>query len=149
MAQKYFEEYLKVMYLLKKEKNEIRVTDIANKLNCTKANVNKYIKQLAENNLITYETYGHIDLTIDGEKIAKKVLAAYDIVYLFLKEVLHLEKESAQQEAEKMKKVLSDETLNKLVKYTHESLGLQKLDCEYDINNERCINCARPMYRKK
>lgn len=149
MLQKNFEEYLKTMYLLKKENNEIRVTDIANSLNCTKANVNKYVKQLSENNFITYETYGSIDLTEQGEKIAKKVLEAYDITYLFLKEVLHLNQAQAKEEAEKMKKALSDETINKLAKYTHETLGLQKLDCDYDINNERCISCARRTYRKE
>ena len=39
--------------------------------------------------------------------------------------------------------VISDETLNTLAKYTHKVLGLNNLECDYDINNERCRNCAR------
>ena len=36
MITKASEEYLKTMYVLKKQNGNIRVTDIANKMNCTK-----------------------------------------------------------------------------------------------------------------
>ena len=39
---------------------------------------------LKENGYIEYETYGPIKLTKEGENLAKKILEAYDIVYLFL-----------------------------------------------------------------
>lgn len=42
-----------------------------------------------------------------------------------------------------MRAALDDETLNKLVVYTHNTLGLNKLDCGYDIDKEKCINCLR------
>ena len=70
-------------------------------------------------------------------------MEAYDIVYLFVKEVLNVEEEKAEEEAIKMKAVISDETINKLAKYVHKALGLSNLDCNYDINNERCIDCLR------
>ena len=70
-------------------------------------------------------------------------MEAYDIVYLFVKEVLNVEEEKAEEEATKMKAVISDETINKLAKYVHKALGLSNLDCNYDINNERCIDCLR------
>ena len=46
MISKSLEEYVKVMYVLKMNKGEIRVTDIANSLGVSKASVNKAIKQL-------------------------------------------------------------------------------------------------------
>ncbi len=55
MISKALSEYLKTMYVLKKQNNEIRVTDIANKMNCTKPSVNKALKNLKEENLIKYE----------------------------------------------------------------------------------------------
>lgn len=143
MITKSQEEYLKTMYILKKQNKNIRVTDIANKMQCTKPSVNKAIHNLKNNGLINYEIYGAIELTQDGEKLAKKVLEAYDIVYLFLKEVLNIEEEKAHNEAEKIKSIIEDETLNKLAKYVHEVLGLNSLNCDYDINNERCIECVR------
>ena len=143
MVTKSLEEYLKTMYVLKKQNGNIRVTDIASKMNCTKPSVNKAIHNLKDNGLLNYESYGTIELTKEGEDLAKKILEAYDIVYIFLKDVLNLDSENAKLEAEKIKLATSDETLNKLAKYVHNELGLNSLDCNYDINREKCRSCAR------
>ena len=143
MISKALEEYLKTIYLLKTQNGNIRVTDIANKMNCSKPSVNKAINNLKENNLINYETYGTIELTEEGENLAKKILETYDIVYLFFKDVLGLDEEKAEQEAEEVKLVITDETTNKLARYTHKVLGLYNLDCAYDVNQERCRRCKR------
>ena len=148
MISKSLEEYLKTMYVLKKQNGNIRVTDIAKKMNCTKPSVNKAINNLKENGLLNYETYGTIELTEQGENLAKKVLEAYDIVYLFLKDVLNLETKEAEKEAEKIKSTATDETINKLAKYVHKVLGLSNLDCDYDINKERCRSCKRRTTKK-
>ncbi len=143
MISKSLEEYLKTMYVLNQQNGNIRVTDIANKMNCTKASVNKAVNNLKDNNLVIYESYGKIELTTQGEDLAKKILEAYDIVYLLLKEVLNLEEKQAHSEAEKIKLAITDNTINKIAKYVHKELGLNSLDCDYDINKERCRNCAR------
>jgi len=149
MISKSLEEYLKTMYVLKKQNENIRVTDIANKMNCTKPSVNKAINNLKEEKLINYETYGTIELTEQGENLAKKNLETYYIIYVFLKEVLNLDAEIAQTEAEKIKSSISDETINKLAKYVHEVLGLSNLNCNYDINKEKCRSCIKITERKK
>lgn len=143
MVSKSLEEYIKTMYVLKKQNGNIRVTDIAKKMNYTKASVNKALYNLKNEGLVNYESYGTIELTEEGENLAKKILEAYDIVYLFLKDVLNLESEEAEKEAEKIKLVTTDETINKLAKYVHSVLGLSNLDCDYDINKERCRCCER------
>lgn len=143
MVSKALEEYLKTMYVLKKQNGNVRVTDIANKMNCTKPSVNKALYNLKDNGLVNYESYGTIELTQKGENLAKKVLEAYDIVYVFLKDVLNLESKQAETEAEKIKSSLEDDTINKLAKYVHSELGLSNLDCDYDINKEKCRCCAR------
>ena len=143
MISKSSEEYLKTMYILKQQNGNIRVTDIANKMNCTKPSVNKAVNNLKEEGLLNYESYGSIELTEKGIDLAKKILEAYDIVCLFLKDVLDLEETEAEQEAEKLKSTLSDNTINKLARYVHEVLGLNNLKCDYDINKEKCRCCAR------
>lgn len=143
MISKATEEYLKTMYVLKKQNGNIRVTDIANKMSCTKPSVNKALKSLKENGYIEYETYGPIKLTKEGENLAKKILEAYDIVYLFLKDVLGLENEIAKCEADKIKLVVEDDTLNSLAKYVHKVLDLKDLDCCYDLNKEECRSCKK------
>lgn len=149
MVSKASEEYLKTMYILKKQKGNIRVTDIAEKMNCTKPSVNKALYNLKDNGLINYESYGTIKLTLNGENLAKKILEAYDIVYLFLKDVLNLETEEAKKEAEKIKLAIDDKTINQLAKYVHKVLDLNDLDCDYDINKEKCRCCERRTARKK
>lgn len=80
---------------------------------------------------------------MNGEELAKKILEAYDIVYLFLKDVLNIEVEEASKEAEKIKLAITDDTINKLAKYVHKVLDLNDLDCDYDVNKEKCRTCVR------
>ncbi len=143
MLSKSLEEYLKTMYIIKKQNGNVRVTDVALKMNCSKPSVNKALHNLKAENMVNYESYGTIELTEKGEDLAKKILEAYDIVYLFLKDVLNLESEEAEEQAEKVKSVISDNTINKMAKYVHKVLGLNDLDCAYDINNKRCRSCER------
>ena len=118
-------------------------------MSCTKPSVNKALKSLKENGYIEYETYGPIKLTKEGENLAKKILEAYDIVYLFLKDVLGLEKEIAKCEADKIKLVVEDNTLNSLAKYVHKVLDLKDLDCCYDLNKEECRSCKKRKQKVK
>ena len=135
-------EYLKVMYLLS-QKGEIRVTDIAEKMGCSKPSVTKQLNILSNEGMVNYETYGKIELTDSGIDIAKKSLEAYDIVYVMLHDLLNLNEDIAREDAEKIKSVVHDETLNTLAKYTHKELGLSDLNCNYDVNNDRCRSCIR------
>ena len=143
MISKSLEEYLKTMYILKKQNGNIRVTDVAQKMNCSKPRVNKALNNLKEAELVNYETYGTIELTKQGKDLAKKVIEAYDIVYLFLKDVLNVDEAHAEKEAEKIKTSITDDTLNKLAKYVHKVLGLSNLNCNYDINKEKCRCCSK------
>ena len=143
MVSKALEEYLKTIYILKKQNGNIRVTDVASKMNCTKPSVNKALYNLRDEGMVNYESYGIIELTKEGENLAKKILEAYDIVYLFLKDVLNLSETEAKQEAEKLKLSITDNTINHLAKYVHKVLDLSNLDCNYDINKEQCRSCLR------
>lgn len=143
------EEYLKTIYVLKKQVQDIKVTTIANRMNCTKPSVNKAIKNLKANEMLEYEAYGEIRLTNKGEALAKKVLEAYDIVYVFLTEILEIPKEEAKEEAIRLKAVMNDNTLNMLTKYVYKILGVYNLNCNYDINEEKCRCCNRKILNLK
>ena len=147
--QSLFHTLLYLLYIIQKQSKVPRVTDIAEKMNCTKASVKKSVKALKEEKLVNYEPYGNIELTESGTRLAKKILEANDIVYLFLKEVLGEDEKVAEEEAKDIKMAMKDSTLNKLAKYLHKELGLYSLDCGYNINNEHCIDCARRKEYKK
>ena len=60
MISKASEEYLKTMYILKQQNGNIRVTDIAKKMNCTKPSVNKAIYNLKDSGLLTMNHMGQL-----------------------------------------------------------------------------------------
>lgn len=142
MISKSAEEYLKNIYLIFMQSGNVRVTDIANKMQCTKPSVNKALHILKDEGLISYEPYSEIVLTEDGKEYAKKIIAAYDIVFLFLREILGIKTDEAKQEADKIKAAMSDNTLNQLARYVHKELNLIDLICAYDLNKEKCRTCA-------
>ena len=143
MISKSLEEYVKAMYVLNRQNGEIRVTDVANKMNISKASVNKAVKNLKEEGMLDYEAYGDIKLTKEGKELAQKLLEAYDIGFLFFRDVLGLEEEKAIENAEGFKSAISDEAFNKLARYVHKELNLKDLNCLYDINNEKCRTCVK------
>ncbi len=149
MISKALEEYLKTMYVIQIQNKEIRVTDIANQMNISKPSVNKAINNLKENGLVYYETYGKIELTEKGTDLAKKILEAYDISYVFFKDVIGLDVEASKREAEKLKLTMEDNTINNLAKYVHKVLNLSDLNCDYDISKERCRMCQRRTKKSK
>ena len=63
-------------------------------------------------------------------------------------EVEALNEEDAKNDAEKIKNSVSDNALNKLAKYVHKVLNFNNLDCGYDINKEKCRDCARRKIKK-
>ena len=51
MISKSQEEYLKTIYVLKKQEGNVRVTDIAKKMHCSKPGVNKALHYLKDNRI--------------------------------------------------------------------------------------------------
>lgn len=141
MISKSTEEYLKTIYVLYKQNNEIRVTDIANKMNCSKPSVTKQLNILADNNLIKYETYGKIELTEKGINLSKEILANYDIIYILLNDVIGMDSDLAKKEANRIKSVIDDRSLDYISKYINKNFGLHKVSCNFDVRKEKCRNC--------
>lgn len=137
------EEYLKTIYLIANSEKNIRVTDIAKKLNITKPSVNRAIKNLKELGLLNYKTYGDIFLTKEGEILAKTILKRQDIIKTFLVEILEVDEKQAQKESSAMKHSISEDTSKKLEEYIQKIFNIGDLDCDYDENNEKCKNCIK------
>ena len=68
--------------------------------------------------MITYESYGHIKLTDKGIEYSKKILADYDILYIFLHDVIGVDEDVSMEDASKIKGVIIQNELiikNKMV----------------------------------
>lgn len=137
------EEYLKTIYILKNTEGQVRVTDISKKLNCSKPSVNRALNCLKDEGLILYETYGNIDITEEGVSVAKSTIKRYDILKLFLVEILGVDETVAQDEATKMKHSISEDTISKLESYIVTVLGLEDLNCNFDLARNSCQKCIK------
>jgi len=135
------QEYLKTIYIIASTKKQVRVTDIAKKLGYTKPSVNRALNVLKEEKLVTYPPYGDIKLSRKGKEVAKSIIKRYDILKIFLTEVLDVEEAIAENEATSMKNSVSEDTVIKLEKYINKLLHLDC--CGYDRNSEKCKRCVK------
>lgn len=143
------QEYLKTIYLLSNSGKKIRVTDIANRLKITKPSVNNALKELEKLNYVEYAAYKEIKLTKSGEIEAKKIIKKYDLLKLFLEEVLKIDEENASIEADNLKHAISKNTYEKLEEYVDEILNLKDIELCYNENNEKCKRCKKYNYKMK
>ena len=143
------EEYLKTIYILEKNNNKVRVTDIAQKLNITKPSVNKAINILKDLKLIEYVIYKNINLTKKGETLAKEIIKKQDILEIFLIGILGIKRDIAIKEAKDIKNIMSSNSIKKLDTYINKILGLEELKCGYNKNNEKCRECIKTTARER
>ena len=133
------EDYLRIAYILKKTKNQIRVTDVANELDRSKATVNIALKKLQEDGYLTIQKYGDINLTAKGEVEANKIIAANDLIKLFLKEIIKVDDKNLDEETKALKSSLSQDSINKLARYTYQNIDLKKYQKEAKCSENICV----------
>lgn len=137
------EEYLKTMYVINMKNGNIRVTDIANELKCTKSSVNRAIKVLNAQKYVNYELYSSITLTKEGIKKAKEIIRKNETIKAFLTQVLEVEESIATKEAKSMRYAISEETITKLENYINSIIDLKDLECNYNPKSKKCKSCVK------
>ena len=78
------EDYLEAILQIKKEKGQVRSIDIAHELNFSKASVSIAMKKLRENNFITVDSNGLIELTESGYTIANRIYERHELLISIL-----------------------------------------------------------------
>ncbi|MBN1492982.1 MAG: metal-dependent transcriptional regulator [Candidatus Omnitrophica bacterium] len=109
------EDYLEVIAMLKDEKGVVRVKDISDRMNVKKPSVTAAMNSLASKGLIEHERYGYIDLSVEGEKLAREVKERHDMLTRFFMDILGVSENSAETDACKIEHSLSKETSEKLM----------------------------------
>lgn len=118
------ENYLKALYRLSQEKQEIAVKDIADSLSIKMPTVNSMVKKLAEKKFIKYEKYKAIELTDKGRKQALTILRKHRLTELFLTKVMDLGWEEVHDIAEQIEHIQSDRFFDRV----DEMLGHPQFD---------------------
>ena len=110
------EDYLEAIGSLEKENRVARVKDIAERLDVQMPSVTGALKVLKVKGLVNYERNSYITLTDEGLKIAISISLKHNRLERFLREVLLLSPDKAQDEACKIEHAVSDETVARLMR---------------------------------
>jgi DtxR family Mn-dependent transcriptional regulator len=111
------ENYLEAVYELSNGEAGARVSDIAERLNVTKASTNSAMTTLSEKGLITNEKYGEIFLTPAGKKLAELTANKHHTIQRFFAEILKLDAETSDTDACAIEHVISNDAIQSMQEF--------------------------------
>jgi DtxR family Mn-dependent transcriptional regulator len=111
------EDYLETVFLLLRRGRVARVRDIAFERGVAPASVTPALRRLAEMGLVDYVKREYVRLTHEGQREALRVLARHQVLRRFFSEFLQMPPEAAEREACTMEHSLSDEGMDRLVRF--------------------------------
>jgi len=111
------EDYLEAIASLKRDKGVARVRDISVLMNVKTPSVTNALNVLSSKKFIIHEKYGYVDLTKEGEKLAKTIRQKHEIFVRFLSDILNIDPVIAEKDACKMEHAISPETFKRLTKF--------------------------------
>lgn len=112
------EDYLEAILYLEEKNRVARVKDIAEYLSVQMPSVTGALKTLRSKDLVEYERNSFINLSKEGMKIARSIRKKHDILKGFLKDVLLLEEDLAEEEACKIEHAIDQSTSSRIKKLT-------------------------------
>jgi len=107
------EDYLEMVSFLS-DNGEVRVTDIASRLEVSKPSVLSALRTLEEQGLIRHERYRTVSLTNKGVHRAELIRERHNFLTDFLSDIVGVSGENAEKDACRIEHHLSDETLEKM-----------------------------------
>ena len=110
------ENYLEAILMIKKEKGYVRSIDVANELGFSKPSVSVAMKNFREEDYITIDEDGRINLTEKGKAIAEGVFERHEVIAQALI-LLGVSKETAYEDSCKIEHDLSQESFEKIKEY--------------------------------
>jgi Mn-dependent DtxR family transcriptional regulator len=105
---------------LKTSRGYARVTDVARHLNITTGSASTNLKSLKAKGLVIEDDNRFLNLSPEGESVAKAVVSRKFLFHKFLVEVLKVSSEQAEIDACKTEHLISAETARKLDKFLKE-----------------------------
>jgi len=111
------EDYLETILELEKANKVARSKEIATKMGVMQGSVTGALKSLAEKNLINYEPYSFITLTPEGKALAAEIARKHSVIKEFLRNVLLLDDERAEENACRMEHAMDRTAVERLVQF--------------------------------
>ncbi len=114
------EDYLEAIYCILLEHpgdGSVRSVDVSERLDVSKASVNKALTALKEGGFVDQTRYGRVELTETGREYAAQVWRRHRMLRTFLTVELGVADEVANEEACLMEHALSEDTTQRLMSY--------------------------------
>ncbi len=118
------ENYLKAIFALSNETEEVTVNELSKRLNIKMPTVTSMMKKLAEKKLVNYESYKPLRLTEKGKKEAGIIIRKHRLTEMFLVEIMGFGWEEVHEIAEQVEHVQSPDFFERMDKM----LGYPKID---------------------
>ena len=109
------EDYLEAVFELEEQSSEVHMTDIAVRMNVTKASVNRAMGALKDAGYLAQRPYGTLHLTEAGRGKAAEVSRRHHLFVRFLTDTLGVSPATAEEDACRMEHAVSVETVQKLL----------------------------------
>jgi DtxR family Mn-dependent transcriptional regulator len=110
------EEYLEAIYRLQRRRGVARTTELAGELDVVPGSITNTIQHLKKHGLVIHEPYKGVKLTVEGEKIALKILRRHRLAERLLTDILGAEWISVHDNACKLEHALTGEVTTLLEK---------------------------------
>ncbi|MEM6298668.1 MAG: metal-dependent transcriptional regulator [Bacteroidota bacterium] len=118
------ENYLKTLYHLENQDEEVTITKLSRELKVSMPSVNSMVKRLHIKKLLTYRKYKPLELTNAGRKMALLIIRKHRLVEIFLVEKMGFGWEEVHEIAEQMEHIRSPKFFERI----EEILGHPKVD---------------------
>jgi DtxR family transcriptional regulator, Mn-dependent transcriptional regulator len=109
------EDYLEAIFYLQNLAGLVRVRDIARHMEVKMPSVCDALKVLGEKKLVRHEPYAHVELTEEGELVARAMLMRHQQLSHFLRDVLRVAPDTAEADACRIEHVVSPQTMERLL----------------------------------
>ena len=138
------ENYLKALYHLINDNDEVSVNDLSRQLNIKMPSVNSMIKKFADKNWVKYESYKPIKLTESGKKEASLIVRKHRLTEMFLVEKMGFGWENVHEIAEQLEHIHSEVFFDKM----DEILNYPKVDPHGEPIPDKDGNVIQPDLKK-
>jgi DtxR family Mn-dependent transcriptional regulator len=134
------EDYLESIIMLRQGKKAVRVSQMSQALGVKMPSVTGALKKLSEEGLVEHQRYGRVQLTPEGERVARDVFRRHEALRRFLEEILSVDAETAVDDACKMEHVISPLTQKRLDKFIDFVLSRPNVQPQWLKMFERYVN---------
>ena len=138
------ENYLKALYHLINDNDEVSVNDLSRQLNIKMPSVNSMIKKFADKKWVKYESYKPIKLTEKKKKEASLIVRKHRLTEMFLVEKMGFGWENVHVIAEQLEHIHSEVFFDKM----DEILNYPKVDPHGEPIPDKDGNVIQPDFKK-